>query len=398
MTDPSAAKASPDTETSGDAPVWEARLDRAKEITQQTLAWFPVRVWRHFLQNNGFLLAASLSYQSLFSMFALIYVAFVGVGLWLGDSMVEPLTNLINGYVPGLITEDPDTDGGLFSTAQVAALASPNTGVLWITGAVALGAAMWTATGFITFARRAVRDIFGLPPDLRNYVILKARDFVAALVFALLLVLGSALAFLGSQLLDVVFHVFGWSTESGWFSLGVKLASIAIGFLVFSAALGGLLRFLIGISLPPRMILPGATLGGGALTILQFGVGYLLGFTPSNPLLATFAVFIGLLLWFRLVGIILLVASSWVAVAAQDDGAQLIPLSDEEREEREHRAALDAAREQLRLAVQARHDAPWWRAGRMQREVQGALDALSRLEGVDPAVAKERPPTAGSRR
>ena len=39
---------------------------------------------------------------------------------------------------------------------------------------------------------------------------------------------------------------------------------------------------------------------------------------PRNPLLATFAVFIGLLLWFRLVGIITLVAAAWIAVAAQD--------------------------------------------------------------------------------
>src|SRR3546814_6180699 len=34
---------------------------------------------------------------------------------------------------------------------------------LGITGAVALVVVVWTAIGFITYARRAVRDIFGLP-------------------------------------------------------------------------------------------------------------------------------------------------------------------------------------------------------------------------------------------
>ena len=32
------------------------------------MAWFPVRVWRHFLIHNGFLLAAGVSYQALFAI------------------------------------------------------------------------------------------------------------------------------------------------------------------------------------------------------------------------------------------------------------------------------------------------------------------------------------------
>ncbi|UUT35772.1 hypothetical protein [Microbacterium elymi] len=61
-------------------------LTRASEITRRTLAWFPIRVWRHFLRNNGFLLAASISYQSLFAIFAVVYVAFAAVGIWVGAS------------------------------------------------------------------------------------------------------------------------------------------------------------------------------------------------------------------------------------------------------------------------------------------------------------------------
>ncbi len=50
-------------------------IERATEITRRTLAWFPIRVWRHFLQHNGFLLAAAISYQSLFAIFAVLYTA-----------------------------------------------------------------------------------------------------------------------------------------------------------------------------------------------------------------------------------------------------------------------------------------------------------------------------------
>ena len=68
------------------------------------------------------------------------------------------------------------------------------------------------------------------------------------------------------------------------------------------------------------MIWPGALLGGAALTVLQFGAGLLLSYTPSNPLLATFAIFVGLLLWFKISGIIMLVAAAWIAVAVEGQG------------------------------------------------------------------------------
>lgn len=46
---------------------FDAPISAATEITRKTLALFPVRVWRHFLQHNGFLLAAGVSYQALFA-------------------------------------------------------------------------------------------------------------------------------------------------------------------------------------------------------------------------------------------------------------------------------------------------------------------------------------------
>jgi hypothetical protein len=62
-------------------------IERATEITRKTLGWFPIRVWRHFLRANGFLLAAAISYQSLFAIFAVIYFGFAIVGIWLGAAL-----------------------------------------------------------------------------------------------------------------------------------------------------------------------------------------------------------------------------------------------------------------------------------------------------------------------
>jgi len=155
-------------------------IERATRLTKATLAWFPVRVWRHFLIANGFLLAAGVSYQALFATFAAIYVAFAIAGIWLGGSeqAVEAVINLINSYIPGLIADS----GGLATPDQVQQIAAQNSGVLGWTGIIALGALIWTAIGWVTFSRRAVRDIFGLPPDRRSYFLLKARDLLAATI------------------------------------------------------------------------------------------------------------------------------------------------------------------------------------------------------------------------
>ncbi|WP_344060734.1 YihY/virulence factor BrkB family protein [Microbacterium pumilum] len=359
-------------------------ISRATRITRATMAWFPVRVWRHFLIHNGFLLAAGVSYQALFASFAAIYVAFAITGLWLGGSeeAVTALINLINTYIPGLIAES----GGIATPEQVQAIASQNSGVLGWTGVIALGTLIWTAIGFVTYARRAVRDIFGLPPDRRSYVLLKARDLLAATIFGIALVLGAVLGSIGTWALTTMASLLGVSVADGWVNASIRTGSILIGFAVTSAALAGLFRFLSGAQLAWRRIWPGAMIGGIGLSILQLGAGWLLSYTPSNPLLATFAIFIGLLLWFRLMGIVMLVSAAWIAVAANDRNVAILPQTEAERVAAEHAALLLAAQVRLRTAEDAKEHAPWFRAWLADRAVREAEEELRQVEASAPPV------------
>lgn len=370
-------------------------IERATQLTRKTLAWFPVRVWRNFLRNNGFLLAAAISYQSLFAMFSAIYTAFAVVGIWLGGSAsaVSGLISIINSYIPGIIGKEEGQ--GLVTEADVAEIAQRSGSVLAITGAVAFVVALWTAIGFVTFTRRAVRDIFGLPFDTRNYVLLKARDFLAAATFGLALLVGAALAGVTTGVIEAIFDFFGWKSSSGWVWIAGRLASALVAFVINTAALAALIRFLTGTSLRWRLILPGAALGGGALVVLQLGAGLLLFYSPSNPLLATFSVFIGFLLWFRLVGIVILVAASWVATSARDADVPMVPVTAEERRRQEQEALLLAARVRVRDAHIARADAPWWGRWTATRDLRRAEDELARLEArasgrVDGGVGSPR--------
>ncbi len=358
-------------------------IERATRVTRRTLGWFPIRVWRHFLRHNGFLLAASISYQSLFALFATIYSAFAVVGLWLGGSevAVDALIGVVNSYIPGLISA-----GGPVSPSDVAAIARDSGSVLAITGAVALGVAIWTAIGFVTFTRRAVRDIFGLPFDTRNYVMLKLRDFGAALSFGLALVLGAALGLVAGGVVRQLFDLLDVPYESTTIDVLSRLASVLVAIVLNAAALTGLIRFLTGTSLPWRKIIPGSFFGGIALSLLQLGAGFLAVYSPTNPLLATFSVLIGFLLWLRLAGIVILVAASWVAVSADDDDIPLVILTDAERREREQRALRVVALAQVREAEHALADAGWWQRMSARRDVKRARALLERVDAEAPAA------------
>ncbi len=381
MSDPDRAAAEPGR--------FDAAVERATALTRRTLGLFPVRVWRHFLQHNGFLLAAGVSYQALFAIFAAIYLAFAIAGLWLGGSTaaVDGMIEIINSYIPHLIEEQ----GGVFTPEQVKEIAASTTGVLSVTGLIALGTVIWTAIGWVTFSRRATRDIFGLPPDLRSYVLLKARDLLAALLFGVALIAGSVLSSASAAALSWALSLLDWDSGSDGINISIRIGTVLVSFALLSSALAAMVRFLTGTSLDWRVIWPGALLGGGAMTILQYGAGFLLSYTPSNPLLATFAIFIGLLLWFRVNGVVMLVASSWIAVTALDRDLPLLSQTEAERRLAEHRTLVSAARIRLREAEAARDAAPWYRAWQAGRAVRDAEADLAALEAAAPPPPEPTP-------
>ena len=362
---------------------WEAsrlreRLDqpieRATELTQRTIGSFPVRVWRRFLRRNGFLLAASISYQSLFAIFATLYTAFAAVGLWLGGSQtaIDGLIAVVNSYLPGFIAV-----GGTLDPADVAGIARDSGSLLAVTGAIAVTVAIWTAIGFVTFTRRAVRDIFGLPFDTRSFVLLKLGDLLAALLFGLALVLGAVFGLVAGGVVAIVLDWARVPYESTAVDVSSRIASVIVSILLNTTALTGLIRFLTGTSLPVRSIIPGAAAGGSALALLQLGAGFLAVYSPTNPLLATFTV-VGLLLWLRLAGIVILVAASWIAVAADDADIPLVEMTAEERREQERRALRVVAEAGVREARQALADASWWRKPGARRDLRHAEDLWQR--------------------
>lgn len=361
---------------------FELPLERVTNVTQQTLALFPTRVWRRFLAGNGFLLSSGMSYQALFAVFAAVYLVFAGAGIWLVQSpeTMDALVVLINTYVPRLIGEK-----GIISPADLSMIATSSTSLLTITGVVALPVLIWTAIGWITYSRIAVRTIFGMPRDSRSYLLLKARDFVVSLVIGLVLFAAAFLSVLSTSALDWFTSFLGMGFRD-WSRPLVTVVSLLVVYLIDAAALGVLFRFLADARLTLRRMLGGTLLGGAALLGLQLLGSTLLGGASRNPLLSTFVVFIALLLWFRLTSVVTLVAAAWIAVATEDHGGTLYEPSAAEKAALEHEALLIAAEVRLRDAQRELDAAGWWRRAAARWRRDAALEELRSLESLRPTA------------
>jgi membrane protein len=339
---------------------FEQPINTVTTITEKTMALFPVRVWRLFLARNGFLLSAGMSYQALFAIFAAVYVVFAVAGIWLtgNEQALNAFVALLNSFAPGLVGDD-----GIISTDDLTAIATTSTSLFGWTGAVALVGLIWTAIGWITYSRIAVRSIFGLPKDTRAYALLKTRDFLVGLAFGAILIVATILAVATTSFFGWLATLLGLSTESVWSNLLLQAGSVLVVFIIDTLALAVLFRFLSGAAMPWRRMWIGSLLGSAALTVLQLIGGYVISGAGNNPLLATFAVFVTLLLWFRLTGIVILVASSWIAVEAFDAHQSLRQVTPEqlvaEERDREQRALVTAARVHVREAEQELDAANW---------------------------------------
>ena len=360
---------------------FEEPIGRVTTLTQRTLALFPVRVWRHFLSRNGFILSAGMSYQGLFAIFAAVYVVFAVAGIWLTSNVatLEALARLLNTYAPGLIGDE-----GIISVDALVSIASSSTSLFGWTGAVALAGLIWTAISWVTYARIAVRSIFGLPKDTRAYALLKARDFLAGFAFGAILVIAAVLSVATTSFLGWVAALVGYPADRGWADAVVQGGAILVVFIIDTLALAVMFRFLSGAAMPWRRMWVGSFLGAAALAVLQLLSGLLFSNAATNPLLATFTVFIGLLLWFRLTSIVILVAAAWIAVEASDAHETLRKVTPEalavEQRERELQALVTAARVKVREARNDLAASGWLARIPARRRLAHAEDELMRAE------------------
>ncbi|WP_350346905.1 YihY/virulence factor BrkB family protein [Agromyces sp. G08B096] len=343
----------PDADRTDDAP--KARsgggfVDRMKRAFEWVLSTKPVRAFLLYQERHGAMLADSVTYRTLFSVFAGVFLGFAIAGLWLAgnDEAMDALVDAVDSVIPGLIGED--------------ALIDPDDLIqplsFGIAGLIALVGLIGTAIGAITSLRAALRQLAGLPDDQTFFLWLILRNLAIAIAFGALLAAAAAVTFFSTSALSVVLDWLGVGSRDPLSAISTRAVSIFITFAIDTIAVAGLIRLLSGLRPSARNLWVGAVLGGIGLTVLQVLSGLFIGGATSNPLLASFGSLVALLIWFNFSAQVILIAGAYV-VTGEDEAQDRVA---------ERYGARSMALRRLKRAERRAHDAA--------AEVQAAKEAV----------------------
>lgn len=271
----------------------------------------PVRAFRHYSIQRGPLMSAGIGFNMFFSITGLLTTGFSIAGLVLRGqpALLDTIVASVAQSAPGLLKvnggeglvdpQDMLNPDGLGWTAVIGSVVTIVTSLRWISG-----------------IRDGLRGVLDLPPLLLNPILLKLRDA------GILLLLGVALVISAGASL-----VFG--TAARWVADFLRLSDAVAGPLTTSIkisvplVLGWVTAFIMyrlaaGLKLSRRALLEGTLLAAVGTTVLQIFSTELLAGAGRNPILASFAIIIGLLIWFNLVSQVYLVSAGWAAVREAD--------------------------------------------------------------------------------
>lgn len=261
-----------------------------------------------FGQDRGTLLAASIAYYTLLSIFpmALGLLAITGLVFTNPASrarLVQDMASLFPGS-ESLIRE---------TVAEVVRGRGP-------AGIVATLGLLWSASGVFSAISAALDSIWRVPDR---------RGFIASAVLAMGLVLAVGLMVVASLILStiltlaVALHLplLGFSVSE--IPLLFPLLSLALPFLITLGILASIYRYVPNRRLVWRDVWPGAILAG---TLFELGkqifVWYLSRFAHLNAVYGSIGTVIALLIWSYYAAVVLLLGAELDAVLARRQAAQ----------------------------------------------------------------------------
>lgn len=271
----------------------------------------PLRAFQHYNLQHGPLMSAGIGFRMFFSVTGLLATGFSLAGLFLSGqpALLDQIIRSVNMTAPGLLQVNGSE--GLVDPYQLLNPASLGWAAV-IAGAITV----FTALGWISGIRDGVRGMMQLGPRGMNPVLQILRDAGTLVLLGVALVTSAAVSL-----------VFGTAAE--WVSAQLNLDPLLAGPLTTSVTIlvplllgwgTALIMFRVaaGLKLARRSLLEGTLLAAVGTTVLQIFSTQLLASAGRNPILAPFAIIIGLLIWFNLVSQVYVVCAAWVAIREQD--------------------------------------------------------------------------------
>lgn len=273
-------------------------------------SWKPMRVFTLYAQRHGSVMAAGAAYKMFFSIAALLVVGFSILGILAsGNQQLQDfVVQGVSKTTPGLI----DTgEGGLATPQQL----FRTRGFGWAL-VISTAVSFLTSLRWIAGLREGMRGVFGLLKSQSNVVLAKIKDLGVLLLLGISLILTTGLGVIASTALQTIIDFL--DLESTFSVMLTRVASLVVMLLLDSVVAVILFRLASGITMPRVALLQSAFIAGAGSTILRYFSSLLLGSASSNPILAPFAVILGLFIWFYLLSQVYLLATSWGAVTTAD--------------------------------------------------------------------------------
>lgn len=294
------------------------------------------------------MLADSVTYRTLFSVFAGVLIGFSFAALWLAGNPdgLAALVRSVDSVIPGLVGSD-----GLIDVAAIQAPAGFT--VAGVLGSIGL---LGAAIGAVGSLRSALRQIADVTTEDMFIVWVLLRNLALAIGIGVALAAAAAVTFLATAGLTLIRDWLGISADSWITGILTWLISTIVVLALDTAVVAAAFALLSGLRVRRATLLRGALLGGIGLVALQQLSGLFVRGAGGNPLLATFAALIALLLWLNLSSQVILIAGAYITVGHEEDedrvrarhGASTLIQFRVQRAEKAVQAAvgeLDAARE-----------------------------------------------------
>jgi membrane protein len=245
----------------------------------------------------------------LFSVFAGVLLGFSLAALWLSGNpqALNSLVTAVDAAIPGLVGP-----GGVVDVRDIEAPAG-----LSVAGVVALVALVAAAIGAIGSLRSALRTLADRVHDDMLFIWVLLRNLLLALAIGGGFVLAAGATFAGTAFVGTLLEWLGIS-RGPLADLATRGVSILVVFVLDMAMVALTFVTLSGVRANPRSLWSGAFVGAIGLTALQQLSSLFVGGAGSNPLLATFASLIALLIWLNLSAQVILLAGTWIIVGERE--------------------------------------------------------------------------------
>lgn len=280
-------------------------------VIRWALARKAVRAVLLYVDRRGPMLADSITYRTLFSVFAAVLLGFSVAALWLSQDGAawNAIVRAVDAAIPGLFGEE-----GVIDPDAIRAPVGFS-----LTGAVSLVALVGSTLGAIGSLRLALRTIAGTIDADVFWLWVVLRNLLLAVGIGAAFVAAAVLTFAGRLGVQWLTGLLGVASDSPVAGVAVRLVSLLAVFLLDVAVIAGSIRVLSGLRPSARSLWPGVAAGAVGLVVLQELSGLFVGGASSNPLLATFASLLALLIWFNFSAQVVLLACSYVVVGVEEE-------------------------------------------------------------------------------